>query len=134
MGWFTCNPLFAERLERHGETSVQRPCGFGQALIGQLLTQHWGHDDYVRWLHGLQQQYTARRNALVDAILDGFDSTFSYTDANYFVAGLPQYSLFPHPKRAHKLAGGKQIGRICTFVPPTSGMFLWVSLLSMPEH
>lgn len=30
LGWFTCNPRFAERLERAGETSAQAPCGFGQ--------------------------------------------------------------------------------------------------------
>lgn len=30
LGWFTCNEIFAERFERHGETSTQAPCGFGQ--------------------------------------------------------------------------------------------------------
>lgn len=30
LGWFTCNEVFAERLERQGETSTQAPCGFGQ--------------------------------------------------------------------------------------------------------
>ncbi|KAJ2982280.1 hypothetical protein NUW54_g10772 [Trametes sanguinea] len=30
LGFFTCNPRFAERLERAGETSTQAPCGFGQ--------------------------------------------------------------------------------------------------------
>lgn len=30
LGFFTCNPRFAERLERIGETSTQSPCGFGQ--------------------------------------------------------------------------------------------------------
>ena len=30
LGWFTCNPVFAERLERQGETTTQAPCGFGQ--------------------------------------------------------------------------------------------------------
>ncbi|KAG6919406.1 hypothetical protein DXG01_006289 [Tephrocybe rancida] len=30
LGWFTCNPIFAERLERQSETTTQAPCGFGQ--------------------------------------------------------------------------------------------------------
>lgn len=30
LGWFTCNPVFAERFERQAETSTQNPCGFGQ--------------------------------------------------------------------------------------------------------
>lgn len=30
LGWFTCNPMFAERLERQGEVSTQAPCGVGQ--------------------------------------------------------------------------------------------------------
>ena len=30
LGFFTCNPRFAERFERAGEVSTQAPCGFGQ--------------------------------------------------------------------------------------------------------
>ena len=33
LGWFTCNEVFAERLERQGETSTQAPCGFGQVCL-----------------------------------------------------------------------------------------------------
>jgi len=33
LGFFTCNGVFAERLERQGETSTQAPCGFGQVSI-----------------------------------------------------------------------------------------------------
>jgi aromatic amino acid aminotransferase I len=69
LGWFTCSPLFAERLERQGETTTQAPCGFGQvrlatlsrgslafsrfiqSLVTQLLLT-WKFDGYVRWLHG----------------------------------------------------------------------------------
>jgi len=30
LGWFTCSALFAERLEREGETALPTPCGFSQ--------------------------------------------------------------------------------------------------------
>jgi len=52
LGWFTCSPLFAERLERIGETSTRSPCGFGQALAFALLSQYTFDGD-VRWLCGL---------------------------------------------------------------------------------
>ncbi|KAH7105132.1 PLP-dependent transferase [Auriculariales sp. MPI-PUGE-AT-0066] len=128
MGWLTCNAVFAERLERHAESSVQRPSGFAQALVAQLLVKQWGMDNWVRWLHGLQVQYTARRDAVVDALLDGFNHTYGYSDASYVVQGLPLYTCFAHPKLARKIAGGKQIGRLCSFHPPSSGMFVWVTV------
>lgn len=39
LGWFTCSPLFAERLERIGEMSTHNPCGLSQALVMALPTQ-----------------------------------------------------------------------------------------------
>ena len=33
LGYFTCSPLLAERLERQGETTTQAPCGFGQVSV-----------------------------------------------------------------------------------------------------
>ncbi|KAG8941538.1 hypothetical protein FRC03_004355, partial [Tulasnella sp. 419] len=50
LGFFTCNPLFAERLERAGEVSTQAPCGFGQSMITKLIADHWGFHNYIRWL------------------------------------------------------------------------------------
>lgn len=35
LGWFTCNPMFAERFERIGEVSSQSPCGVGQVSRAQ---------------------------------------------------------------------------------------------------
>jgi aromatic amino acid aminotransferase I len=36
LDWFTCSPLFAERLERIGENSTQAPCGLGQVLLARM--------------------------------------------------------------------------------------------------
>lgn len=52
LGWFTCNPVFAEKLERQAETSTQAPCGFGQALITTVLL-NWQSAGYIRWLKGM---------------------------------------------------------------------------------
>jgi aromatic amino acid aminotransferase I len=41
LGWFTCAPLFAERLERQGETTTQAPCGFGQVRHMRLMKAHY---------------------------------------------------------------------------------------------
>ncbi|KAJ7682833.1 pyridoxal phosphate-dependent transferase, partial [Mycena polygramma] len=51
LGWYTCNPMFVERLERASETSTQAPCGFGQSLVTATLLE-WGYEGYIRWLKG----------------------------------------------------------------------------------
>lgn len=131
LGWFTCNPLFAERLERHGELSTQAPAGLSQALVTQLLVHQWGIDGYVRWLRGLRTQYTARRDALVDALFEEFekegitfdivDGTGNFEGNKMFKADVPETSSASNPS-------GKDKGIQVSFVPPTSGMFLWVQV------
>lgn len=51
MGWYTVNPQFAERLERHAETATQGPSGFAQAMVTALLLE-WHYTGYIRWLRG----------------------------------------------------------------------------------
>lgn len=52
LGWTTCNPVFAERLERANESSTQAASGMSQALVGSLLAEQWGYTGYLRWLKG----------------------------------------------------------------------------------
>ena len=52
LGWTTCNPVFAERLERANESSTQAASGMSQALVGSLLAEQWGYSGYLRWLKG----------------------------------------------------------------------------------
>jgi len=131
MGWFTCNPVFAERFERHGEVTTQRPSGFSQALIGQLLTKQWGLDNYVRWLRGLQAQYTDRRDFMMDCFIDSFDVSLTYSDGKSFIEKMPVYVALAKAKpiRRTTLLGEKQ-GRkpIFSFVAPTSGMYIWIKM------
>ncbi|KAH7107058.1 PLP-dependent transferase [Auriculariales sp. MPI-PUGE-AT-0066] len=110
LGWFTCAPLFAERIERQTEVSTQNPCGFGQALIGQLMAEQWKINGYIRWLRGLRAQYTARRDYAVDCITEAFDIVGrEEAGTRVFICS----------------AGGKSLFE---FVPPRGGMFLWMAL------
>ncbi|GLB33773.1 putative aminotransferase class I and II [Lyophyllum shimeji] len=58
MGWFTCNPLSAERLERQGETMTAAPAGLSQAMVVKLL-QEWQFKGHLRWLKGLRSHWSA---------------------------------------------------------------------------
>ncbi|TCD67496.1 hypothetical protein EIP91_012301 [Steccherinum ochraceum] len=123
LGFFTCNPLFAERLERAGETSTQAPCGFGQSLIAQLLTT-WGYDGYVRWLHGLAVEYEVRRDYLLDSLSEEFHMRKGLGPAGVW-EGLEVLEAHAKPTASEKFGYGSKYFSI---VPPTSGMFLWVKL------
>ncbi|KAI0082536.1 PLP-dependent transferase [Panus rudis PR-1116 ss-1] len=135
LGFFTCNPLFAERLERQGETTTQAPCGFGQALITQLL-KTWGHDGYIRWLHGLNVQYTIRRDFLIDSFFDEFHVRSSYGTKGLW-KGLEVYDVYAKPKSSGSALEKFERGpKMFSFVPPTSGMFIWMQLNfeEIPSH
>ncbi|TFK75944.1 PLP-dependent transferase [Pluteus cervinus] len=120
LGWFTCNPLFAERLERQGETSLQAPCGFSQALVTSLLL-NWKDEGYTRWLRGLQAQYISRRDFFVDCLLDTFHFTpVTVADEKSLWDGGVIYQAF------REKSGNRS--PVLSFVPPTSGMFVWLKV------
>ncbi|KAI9432476.1 pyridoxal phosphate-dependent transferase [Lactarius indigo] len=125
LGWFTCNPLFVERLERIGETSAQNPCGLGQTLVIALLTQ-WTFDGYIRWLRGLRAQYQHRRDFLIDCFAEEFEL---FPEPGTASGGGGPASLCAYPRRS---GGDEKAARsarpLLSFVPPSSGMFLWVTL------
>ncbi|KAI0265959.1 PLP-dependent transferase [Gloeopeniophorella convolvens] len=123
LGWFTCAPLFAERLERLGETSAQNPCGLGQALVVALLAE-WTLPGYVRWLQGLRAQYRARRDFFVDCLAAEFDLA-PLPDASP-LAWAGQRALAAYRKGGS--SGEKRRGPLLVFVPPSSGMFVWARL------
>jgi aromatic amino acid aminotransferase I len=117
LGWFTCNPVFAERIERAAETSTQAPCGFGQALITQLLLT-WEFKGYLQWIKGLRAQYTHRRDYFIDCIAKKFIlQVASDSQSTRYFASLSE-------KSNEKRSGN----HVFSFVPPTSGMFVWLQL------
>lgn len=128
LGWHTCNPMFAERLERQGETSAQAPNGFGQSLITQLLTT-WGQEGYVRWLHGLAVQYKTRRDYFIDCLADEFHLEASTSNVSFW-KNMVCYDAYAKPSGRNLLMSEKgSLGtKFFSFVPPTSGMFLWIQI------
>lgn len=149
LGWFTCNPLFAERLERHGETSTQAPCGLGQSLVTKLLLI-WKYDGYVRWLRGLRIQYGLRRDLFIDILNEEFDLSASVGSASVGAwSGQTVYTAYAKPKPTSLFGSAmgmmsekrallesrsrSQSKRLLSFVAPSSGMFVWVSRSSFPR-
>ncbi|KIP08349.1 hypothetical protein PHLGIDRAFT_18957 [Phlebiopsis gigantea 11061_1 CR5-6] len=123
LGWFTCSPQIAERLERQGETTAQAPCGFGQSIVAQLLTT-WKHEGYVRWLHGLAIEYQSRRDYFIDSLMEEFHVMQSVSNKSIW-AGLDVYECSVKPTTMTEKASYK---KIFTFTPPSSGMFLWLEM------
>ncbi|KAJ7179162.1 pyridoxal phosphate-dependent transferase [Mycena filopes] len=129
LGWYTCNPMFAEKLERSAETSTQAPCGFGQSLVTATL-QEWGYEGYIRWLKALRLQYTLRRDYLVDCLAEEFQLTVSSGTEGMW-EGAQVYTGSAKPKRS--ITGyfnekAPMSSPLFSFVPPTSGMFVWLKI------
>lgn len=147
LGWFTCNLLFAERLERHGETSTQAPCGLGQSLVTKLLLT-WKYDGYVRWLRGLRIQYGLRRDLFIDILSEEFDLHASVGSASMGAwSGQTVYTAYAKPKSTSLFGSAmgmmsekralietrSQSRRLLSFVAPSSGMFVWVRHPTSPR-
>ncbi|KAJ7591099.1 pyridoxal phosphate-dependent transferase [Mycena floridula] len=126
LGWFTCNPIFAERLERQGEVSTQAPCGFGQVMVTSLLMS-WQYTGYMRWLKALRVQYTQRRDYFLDCLIDNFDlSVFPATEG--YREGCDVYHASFKTKGFSRRLSEKPSPTIFSFVPPNAGMFVWLKL------
>lgn len=67
LGWITACQQIVERYQCHTDVSTQSPSGLSQLVLFKLLDDHWGHADYVKWLIHLRNEYTKRRDVLVDA-------------------------------------------------------------------
>ncbi|EJU06677.1 PLP-dependent transferase [Dacryopinax primogenitus] len=126
LGFFTCNPMFAERLLRAGETSTQAPCGFGQALITSLLNG-WGMSGWIRWLRGIRAQYTMRRDMCMDALYNHFDLREDLRASSIRAwDGAPV--LVAHKKGAVAQEKYDSTTSLFSIVPPVAGMFLWIQV------
>ncbi|GJJ07014.1 hypothetical protein Clacol_001212 [Clathrus columnatus] len=131
MGWFTCNPVFAERLDRLGETTTQAPSGFSQAIIIQLVAKQWGMKKFIRWLQDLRGEYTSRRDFIIDTIHELFDVLpSSGTSGESFPESLPSMIAYIKESTISESKDSKVVMNrktpLFTFIPPTSGMFLWI--------
>lgn len=92
----------------------------------QLLTEQWKYSGWIRWLRGIKAQYTMRRDLMVDGLGHAFDMHVEYT--NDFSAPLTS-SVKVMVGRSKRDAAKEKTGKVLfSFVAPTAGMFLWVSL------
>jgi aromatic amino acid aminotransferase I len=109
-----------------GEISTQSPCGFSQTLVIGLIAQ-WTFEGYVRWLRGLRSQYSHRRDFLVDSLAEEFDlfpAPASAVPGAWAADGqVVAFSAYPRG-----CAPNEKIRPLLSFVPPSSGMFVWVQL------
>ncbi|KZV68120.1 PLP-dependent transferase [Peniophora sp. CONT] len=131
LGWCTCAPLFAERLERIGETSTQSPCGLGQSLVMRLM-QEWTIDGYVRWLRGIRVQYGARRDFFIDTVSEVFSLERRVCTQGVW-AGSDVYTAYARPRSSMFMSEKSTRKALFEFVPPSSGMFVWMKL-NLAEH
>ncbi|EIM84645.1 PLP-dependent transferase [Stereum hirsutum FP-91666 SS1] len=114
LGYFVCNPLFAERLLRGSEVMSQAPSGWSQAIVLKLL-QSWGIDGYLEWLQNLRHSYAVRRDWMCDALNEYFDlNTPSGSIETY--AYLKSVSSTTTTERKP----------IFSFTPPAAGMFIYL--------
>lgn len=114
LGWFTAAPMLIERLLRGTEVETQSPSGWSQIILQKLLSE-WGIHGYLTWLANLRDQYRARRNQMCDAITRSFDVREAETTTVKGAEGLVAF------------AKGTDTP-IFSFVPPTGGMFIWITV------
>ncbi|KAG7087453.1 hypothetical protein E1B28_013419 [Marasmius oreades] len=116
LGYFICNPIFAERLQRASEVMTQAPAGWSQIIVEELLCT-WGQEGFLRWVTGLRDSYTVRRDWMCDSLVEFFD-----------VVSAPEglaADVIAYPKG--RISAGKT-APVFSFSYPKGGMFLWIKL------
>lgn len=96
-------------------------------MVASLLLK-WHYDGYIRWLRALQLQYTQRRDHFIDALVKEFDLRIVKGREGYS-AGCDVYNAYAKPRKglfSEKTSINDQA--LFSFVPPTSGMFVWVRI------
>lgn len=67
VGWITASEQICLRYSLHADLSTQGPSGFSQLALFKLLEEHWGHEGYLDWLLHIREEYTTRRNVILEA-------------------------------------------------------------------
>ena len=67
VGWVTASEQLVGAYVRHADVSTQCPSGTSQLMLFKLLEEHWGHDGYLDWLMHLRDEYTRRRDGMIEA-------------------------------------------------------------------
>ncbi|KAJ5355958.1 hypothetical protein N7517_010567 [Penicillium concentricum] len=67
LGWLTAPQQLVEQYKNHADVSTQGPGGLSQLALFKLLDEHWGHGGYLAWLTHIRQEYTYRRDSMIQA-------------------------------------------------------------------
>ncbi|KAF9009104.1 hypothetical protein BDQ17DRAFT_1349532, partial [Cyathus striatus] len=98
------------------------------SLVVSLLLK-WQYSGYIQWLKGLQAQYKARRDFFIDCLSEEFElrqifvTAGAWEGCDAFVAHEKGRNI-----RNEKYCSDGHTMTMFSFVPPTSGMFLWLKL------
>ncbi|RXW11690.1 hypothetical protein EST38_g14165 [Candolleomyces aberdarensis] len=129
---------FSKRLDAVWVGSLAIPC-LQSDWKGKRKPRHklhvdsaskWGLDGYLRWLQGLQNQYIVRRDYLLDCLADEFDLRMGPApcDVDCF-SGCDVYTAYPKSNRSIMSEKQRLTDEpLFSFVPPTSGMYVWLKL------
>lgn len=97
-----------------------------QSLVTQLL-YHWKYDGYTRWLHGLAIQYKTRRDWFIDCLSEELHLEATTSSDVSFWKDCVVYDAYAKRSNSWIMSEKGSVGtKLFSFVPPTSGMFLWV--------
>jgi len=88
-----------------------------------LLTQ-WTFDGYIRWLRGLCTQYKHHRDLFVDCFAEEFELLPAPGDDPALLCAYPRESIGSGSLDEK----ARSMRPLLSFVPPSSGMFVWVTL------
>ena len=99
-------------------------------MVAQLLIT-WKPDGYIRWLRGLGQQYTDRRDHFVDLLNAKFHIQTSASEHDFW-KGCTVYDAYPKAGGLNEKYGSLGQTKHFSFVAPSAGMFMWVSASRVP--
>lgn len=68
LGWLTGPRNIVETFQASHDLGVDHPSGLSQAVVFKLLSQAWGHNGFLWWLHNLAQWYLDKARAAENAL------------------------------------------------------------------
>ncbi|KAK1224386.1 hypothetical protein PQX77_012682 [Marasmius sp. AFHP31] len=105
---------------------VIRLDSFSKVFVASTLLQ-WRYEGYIRWLRGIRAQYKQRRDDYVDCLAETFDLRKTVgTEAHE--EGCTVYEAFLRPQSGFISSEKTPVTPVLSFVPPTSGMFVWLEV------
>ncbi|KAG0340580.1 Aromatic/aminoadipate aminotransferase 1 [Podila humilis] len=78
VGYMSMNAHFCTIAQYHNEVTIQQPSGFSQALLAEMLVNHWGQAGYTRYLtENVRTEYLYRSRHLQACFKKHVDSSLA---------------------------------------------------------